>query len=154
MKSLILTFLAAAVMQAAPIRVMLLDGQSGGTYHDWRATTPVLKKQLEETGLFQVDVVTAPLSGGDFSNFHPEFQKYQVIVSNLDSPTWPADLMTSFELYMKNGGGLVVVHAADNAFANWPAANQMIGGLMVSDLMIATFGSLSSIRNCLLRQCQ
>ena len=80
---------------------MLLDGQSGGPYHDWRATTPVLKKQLEQTGLFQVDVVTAPASGGDFSSFHPDFKKYQVVVSNLDSPDWPADLMTSFEQYMK-----------------------------------------------------
>ena len=127
MKPFILAFLAIAVAQAAPIRVMLLDGQSGGTYHDWRATTPVMKQQLEQTGLFQVDVVTAPVSGGDFSNFHPDFKKYQVVVSNLDSPEWPADLMTSFEKYVKDGGGLVVVHAADNAFANWPAYNEMIG---------------------------
>ena len=127
MKPLILAFLAIAVMNAAPIRVMLLDGQSGGPYHDWRATTPVLKNELEQTGLFQVDVVTAPASGGDFSNFHPDFKQYQVVVSNLDSPEWPADLMASFEQYVKNGGGLVVVHAADNAFANWPAYNEMIG---------------------------
>src|SRR3954453_699310 len=99
MKSLIFTFLAIAVAHAAPIRVMLLDGQSGGTYHDWRATTPVLKKQLESTGLFQVDVVTAPVTGGDFSSFHPDFKKYQGVVSNLDSPNWPADLMSSFEQY-------------------------------------------------------
>ena len=127
MKSFILGLVAVALAQAAPIRVMLLDGQSGGPYHDWRATTPVLKKQLEQTGLFQVDVVTAPASGGDFSSFHPDFKNYQVIVSILDSPDWPADLMASFEQYMKNGGGLVVVHAADNAFANWPAYNEMIG---------------------------
>jgi uncharacterized protein len=120
-------FCATALLTAAPIRVMLLDGQSGGTYHDWRATTPVLKQQLEQTGLFQVDVVTAPLSGGDFSNFHPDFAKYQVIVQNLDSPDWPADLMASFEQYMKNGGGLVVVHAADNAFPKWKEFNLMIG---------------------------
>jgi type 1 glutamine amidotransferase len=127
MKPFILAFLAIAVAHAAPIRVMLLDGQSGGPYHDWRATTPVLKKQLEQAGLFQVDVVTAPASGGDFSNFHPDFTKYQVVVSNLDSPEWPVDLMSSFEQFVKNGGGLVVVHAADNAFANWPEYNQMIG---------------------------
>ena len=45
---------------AAPIPVMLLDGESAGSYHAWRLTTPVLKLELEETGLFQVDVVTAP----------------------------------------------------------------------------------------------
>ena len=27
---------------------------------------------------------------------------------------------------MAGGGGLVVVHAADNAFSNWPAWNEMI----------------------------
>jgi uncharacterized protein len=126
MKTFLLIF-CATLLSAAPIRVMLLDGQSGGTYHDWRATTPVLKQELEETGLFQVDVVTAPVSGGDFSTFHPDFAKYQVIVQNLDSPEWPADLMASFEQYVKNGGGLVVVHAADNAFPKWKEFNVMIG---------------------------
>jgi type 1 glutamine amidotransferase len=128
MKSWILiSLMATAALQAAPIQVMLLDGQSGGPYHDWKATTPVLKKQLEATGLFQVEVVTAPPSNGDFSQFKPDFKKYQVVVSNLDSPEWPAHLMTAFEEYMKGGGGLVVVHAADNAFPNWPAYNLMIG---------------------------
>jgi len=35
--------------------------------------------------------------------------------------------MTPFEQYMRDGGGLVVVHAADNAFPNWKAYNDMIG---------------------------
>ena len=126
-KFLFAGLLTAAVLAGAPIRVMLLDGQSGGPYHDWKATTPVLKHELEQTGLFQVDVVTAPASGGDFSNFKPDFSKYQVIVSNLDSPTWPDDLRSSFEQYVGNGGGLVIVHAADNAFPNWTAFNEMIG---------------------------
>ena len=39
---------------ADPIRVMLLDGESGGPYHKWAIISPLLKKQLEETGLFQV----------------------------------------------------------------------------------------------------
>ncbi len=127
MKHCILILMAIAASQAAPIKVMLLDGQSGGTYHDWKATTPVMKQQLESTGLFEVEVVTAPPSGGDFTQFKPDFKKYQVVVSNLDSPEWPAQLMTAFEEYMKLGGGLVVVHAADNAFPKWPAYNLMIG---------------------------
>src|SRR5919205_919040 len=71
---------------AGPIRVMLLDGESGGPYHKWQLTSQALRKELEETGLFQVEVVTAPPSGSDFSNFKPEFAKYQVIVSNYDAP--------------------------------------------------------------------
>src|SRR5450755_221731 len=100
-----------ALYPAAPVRIMLLDGESGGPYHKWQLTTPVLKKELEETGMFQVDVVTLPAK--------PEFSKYQVVVSNLDSAEWPADLKLSFTDYMQKGGGFVVVHAADNAFAGW-----------------------------------
>ena len=40
---------------AIPIPVLILDGQSGGPYHDWRNVTPVLKKQLEEAGLFRAE---------------------------------------------------------------------------------------------------
>jgi type 1 glutamine amidotransferase len=109
------------------IRVMILDGQSGGAYHNWRLTTPVLKKELEETGLFDVTVMTAPASDGDFSNFEPNLSHYQAIVMNYDGPDWPEDLRARFEHYVSNGGGLVVVHAADNAFPDWAAYNQMIG---------------------------
>lgn len=127
---LVLTiFLLTTVSYAAsPIKVLLIDGQSAGPYHQWKLTTPVLKKELEETGLFQVTVATAPESpSGDFSQFHPDLNTYQVVVSNLDSPDWPQDLKAQFEHYMQNGGGLVVVHAADNAFPNWTAFNQMAG---------------------------
>ena len=108
---------------------MLLDGESGGTYHAWKLTTPVLKKELDETGLFQVDVVTAPPAGADFSAFKPEWSKYQVIVWNYDAPNdrWPQALKDSFEQYVKNGGGVVIVHASDNAFGSWDQFNEMIG---------------------------
>lgn len=113
--------------KASPIRVLILDGQSGGPYHNWKLTTPILREELEETGLFQVTVITAPPSDGDFSGFDPKFSNYQVIVSNYDAPDWPEALRSQFEQYISNGGGLVVVHAADNAFPNWPAYNLMIG---------------------------
>jgi type 1 glutamine amidotransferase len=119
----------ASARAAVPIRVMLLDGESAGAYHKWRVTTPVLKKELDETGLFNVDVVTAPAAGADVSGFSPAFNRYQVVVFNYDAPDerWPASLRTSFEDFVKSGGGLVVVHAADNAFPGWPAFNEMIG---------------------------
>jgi len=110
---------------AGPIRVMILDGQSAGAYHNWKLTTPVLKKELEETGLFSVTVVT--VSDADLSGFKPEFGKYQAVVMNYDAPDWPADLRARFERYVSGGGGLVIVHAADNAFPSWPAYNEMTG---------------------------
>src|SRR5689334_15697237 len=112
--------LALGGVRAAPsTRVMLLDGESAGPYHKWRLTSPVLKKALEETGLFAVDVVTAPAAGADAAAFAPDFAHYQAVVMNYDAPDerWPARIKTSFENFVKDGGGLVVVHAADNAFA-------------------------------------
>ncbi len=121
--------LCAASASAArrPIRVAIVDGESGGPYHNWRLTTQVLKKELEETGLFQVTVLTAPPSNGDFSHFQPEFGRFQAIVMNYDGPDWPEELRAQFEKYVSSGGGLVIVHAADNAFPNWPAYNLMTG---------------------------
>jgi type 1 glutamine amidotransferase len=126
---LALTSIGAA---APPIRVLLLDGESAGPYHKWRATTPVLKQELDETGLFSVEVVTAPSAGAGeavSAGFAPAFSRYQVVVLNYDAPDerWPASIKSSFEGFVRNGGGLVAVHAADNAFPSWPAFNEMIG---------------------------
>jgi len=112
---------------AAKIPVAIVDGQSGGAYHNWMLTTQVLKRELEETGLFDVTVITAPQSDGDFSNFNPRFNQYKALVMNYDGPDWPSALETQFEQYVSAGGGLIIVHAADNSFPNWPAYNQMIG---------------------------
>lgn len=121
-------WLAQGGFAASPIRTLIIDGQNN---HDWKRTTPVLKQILESSGLFQVDVLTAPPKGGDFSTFHPEFAKYQVVVSNYNEfPTgdkWPEEVKTAFEQYMRAGGGFVSYHAADNAFPDWPAYNLMIG---------------------------
>lgn len=112
------------VEAAAPIRVALIDGQNN---HDWRQTTPVLKKLLEEVGLFQVEVITTPPDHGDFKSFTPDFAKYQVVVLNYNGEDWPTSVKSDFERYMRNGGGFVSVHAADNAFPAWREYNLMIG---------------------------
>jgi hypothetical protein len=125
---LTLMFPGVLSMQAAPVRVLILDGQSN---HRWQLTTPVLKKVLDETGMFQTDVLSSPARGGNFSAFKPEFGKYQVVVMNYnnadDTPEWPPDVMRSFESYLHDGGGLVAVHSADNSFPGWRDYNLMIG---------------------------
>ncbi len=123
----LLALWSSVAMAAPPIRVMILDGASAAAYHDWKLGTQIMKRELEETGLFEVTVVSVPSSDGDFSNTHPNFAKYQVVVLNYDSQDWPAPLKSEFETYMKNGGGLVVVHGADNAFPDWAAFNEMTG---------------------------
>jgi uncharacterized protein len=124
-----LCLLTVQSLGAAPIRVMILDGESGGPYHRWQVTTPVLKAMLAETGLFTVDVVTAPTTTGLLTDFKPRFTDYAVVVLNYDAPDdrWPEPLKRAFEDYVTGGGGVAVVHAADNAFPAWKAFNEMIG---------------------------
>jgi len=116
-----------SLRHAAKIPVAIVDGQSGGAYHNWKLTTQVMRFELEETGLFDVTVITAPESGGDFTSFNPNFARYKALVMNYDGPDWPAGLKSQFEQYVSAGGGVVIVHAADNSFPDWPAYNQMIG---------------------------
>jgi hypothetical protein len=121
-------FAALLSSAATPIPIMILDGESGGPYHDWRQVTPVLKKMLDETGLFKTTVVTAPATT-DFSTFAPAWAEFGAVVMNYDAPDerWPSALKASFEKYVGDGGGVVAVHAADNAFPGWAAYNEMIG---------------------------
>jgi type 1 glutamine amidotransferase len=113
------------------IPVMLLDGQNN---HDWRTTSPVIKKWLDETGLFETTVMTAPaVVSQEFAGFNPELSRYRVVVMNYnngitaDAPEWGPELKIAFERFVSDGGGLVPIHAADNGFTNWKAFNEMIG---------------------------
>lgn len=132
MSKAILTILLGSFLgiaqAAAPVRALIIDGQNN---HDWKHTTPVLKKILEDTGLFQVDVLTTPPKGGDFSSFKPEFDKYKLVIGNYNEfpagDKWPEDVKSAFEQYIRGGGGFVSYHAADNAFPEWKAYNLMIG---------------------------
>jgi type 1 glutamine amidotransferase len=106
------------------IRALIIDGQNN---HDWKATTPLIKKALEDSGRFTVDVATSPPAGQIISDFHPKFSDYDVVVSNYNGDRWPAATEKDFEAYITGGGGFVSVHAADNSFPDWPAYNRMIG---------------------------
>ena len=63
------------------------------------------------------------------SEFSIDFKKYDLVVTNLglDAALWPDATRKAFESYMKSGGGLLVVHAANNAWGNWEEYNKMIG---------------------------
>jgi type 1 glutamine amidotransferase len=120
-------FLAAAPAPAAEkLKALIVDGQNN--HACWPKTTPMMKKYLEDTGLFTVDVVTHAPKGED-PNFKPAFGNYAVVVSNFGhgAASWPAETRTAFEDYMTKGGGFVAVHAADNSFPEWAAYNKMIG---------------------------
>ncbi|MDX1700863.1 MAG: ThuA domain-containing protein [Melioribacteraceae bacterium] len=62
-----------------------------------------------------------------WEKWHPDFHKYDVVVSNYNGQPWPKEIEKDFENYMKQGGGFVAIHAANNAFSEWEEYNKMIG---------------------------
>ena len=109
------------------IRLLIVDGQNN---HDWPRATKILKEILEGSGLFAVDVSTSPSANATketWDKWRPQFAQYRVVLSNYNGCSWPKEVEKSLEEYVSNGGGLVIYHAANNSFLNWPAYNEMIG---------------------------
>lgn len=121
----LMTFFAAPLWAEEPkLKALIVDGQNN--HGVWPKTSQMMKGYLEETGLFRVDIATTKKEGTD-PDFKPEFKKYDVVVSNYNGADWPAETQKAFVEYMRNGGGFVVVHAANNAFGNWKEYNEIIG---------------------------
>jgi type 1 glutamine amidotransferase len=120
---LALALLASPTNAADKLKVLIVDGQNN---HNWKATTPILKQWLEASGRFTVDVATSP-AGNDLTGFAPKFADYAVVVSNYNGAAWPKETQQALVDYVKNGGGLVIVHAANNSFGDWKQYNEMIG---------------------------
>jgi len=122
-----LLLLAASFSAASAepkLKALIVDGQNN---HNWKETTPYLQKHLETTGLFTVDVATTPPRGKDMSSFKPKFADYNVVVANYTGAEWPKETQQALMEYMSDGGGLVIFHAASNAFPKWKEWNEMIG---------------------------
>ena len=117
-------FAAAEQAEVGILRALLIDGQNN---HKWQETTPLIKQTLLATGVFAVDVATSPPKDGDINQFDPTFEGYDVVVSNYNGRPWSRKTQQAFETFVDGGGGFVSVHAADNAFPDWPAYNRMIG---------------------------
>ena len=122
----ILLFLSAIELQGKPIKVMLLTGQTDN-YHNWQVTSSHLKAILDNDSIFKTDVVLIPQERTELENFKPDFLAYQVIVLNLNAPYWPSIMKIKFENYVRNGGGVVVIHEANNAFPDWKEYNMITG---------------------------
>lgn len=56
----------------------------------------------------------------------PDFDRADVVILNYNGRDWPQHVRDDFVEYVKGGGGVVLVHAANNAFRNWDEFNEMI----------------------------
>lgn len=104
------------------IDVLYITGHTD-KYHSWEIMSAYQVALLREVGIFRVDVVTLPQQ---VTHEKLSFNAYDVVVFNMNEVTWPERLKKQFERYIRKGGGLVVVHEADNAFPEWSAFNRMI----------------------------
>ena len=105
------------------LKALIIDGQNN---HSWKTTSPILKAAMEASGRFTVDVATSPGKGPELANFKPNFKAYDVLVSNYNGDDWAPETRQAFEDFVRNGGGFVSVHAADNSFPGWLEYNKMI----------------------------
>ena len=122
-----------AVPEAGYARVLVVDGQNN---HDWPRATVILKRILEDSGRFSVEVSTTPPRDAPpdaWAAWRPDFANFDVVVSNFNGghtakgTHWPREVEQALEDYVRNGGGFVSFHAANNSFPNWHAYNEMIG---------------------------
>ncbi len=116
--------LAPAALAAPALKALIVTGQNN---HNWPVSSPVIKTMLEDTGLFTVDTAKSPKEGADMSGFTPKFADYGVVVLDYTGDNWPEPTRKAFVDYVANGGGVVVIHAADNAFPDWTEYNEIIG---------------------------
>ena len=119
--------LACTVSARKPIKTLLITGQNN---HNWQVSHVVLKQILENSGRFDVDFAISPEQGKDMSGFVLDFSPYQLVVLDYNGDSWPEETNRRFLEYVQNGGGVVIYHAADQAFSKWPGVKKIcaLGG--------------------------
>jgi len=110
---------------AESLKALIVNGQMN-RWHNWKVSSPVLQRLLEETELFEVDAATVS-SKEDVEDFKPDFASYELVVLDYDGPYWPEETKKAFVEYVRKGGGVVVYHSSDNAFPKWGQYNEIIG---------------------------
>lgn len=120
-------FSACASPASSPIKTLLITGQNN---HNWQVSHVVLKQILESSGMFTVDYAISPEAGKDMSGFVIDFTPYDLIVLDYNGDSWPATTNQRFLDFVAGGGGVIVYHAADNAFRGWKEYNEIcaLGG--------------------------
>jgi len=121
---LLVTSCKQAPVSQAPYQALIITGQNN---HTWQGSSPILKKILENSDLFSVDIIQSPEAKADMSGFKPVFSNYDVVVLDYNGDAWPAETKKAFEEYVSQGGGVVSYHAADNSFREWKEYNKMTG---------------------------
>jgi len=133
--------LFAAISAAAPLRILIITGDSDYPNHDWRATTPFLQNALMASGRFDVRVTEEPrgLTTDALAG-------YDAVLLNYNGPRWGALAEKALETFIRSGKGMVALHGvsygplmgmekgpngrwvrSEKKGAEWPAYKAMLG---------------------------
>jgi hypothetical protein len=66
----VLISLVSACNNSKVYSTLIITGQNN---HNWKASSPVLKQILDETGMFTSEIMKTPEKGGDMNTFNPDF---------------------------------------------------------------------------------
>jgi HEAT repeat protein len=108
----------------AVIKTLIITGQNN---HNWKASSPILEKILDDAALFEADVAKSPPRGGNMAEFSVDFTEYELVVLDYNGDDWAEPMKKAFLEFVRSGGGLVVYHATSNAFPKWEEFNKIIG---------------------------
>ena len=128
----------ASLFKEGAIRALILTGQNN---HDWRDTTPLLRRILLNTGRFDVRVNEEPAGMTDAT-----LAPYDVVILNYNGPRLGPVAEKALQDFLRSGKGLVGVHGANWAFSGlvvlgdgsvpteilespWKEYKEMIGGV-------------------------
>lgn len=102
-----------------PIQTLLLTGANN---HDWARSAPFLRDLLQTSGRFEVTLSEDPsqVLSDDLSGIELFFLDY-------NGPLWSETAQHNFLSAVQNGAGVVIYHAADNAFKGWTEYEKMVG---------------------------
>ena len=111
----------------AKIKVLVIGGQNN---HDWAKSTPYMEQILKRSDRFDVTVSNTPAHNAPqaaWDAWKPKFADYGCVVLDYNGQPWPIDVQQRFVDYVFGGGGVVAIHASNNAFTGWKEYEQMVG---------------------------
>jgi len=128
----LVSFVISCAFGSAPaaektIKVMVIGGQNN---HDWAKSTPFMARILDAAPHIEATVKNAPPGGAPkeaWDAWRPEFKAFDCIVLDYNGDMWPEPVKTAFVEYIRDGGGAVVIHAANNSFTGWKEFERMVG---------------------------
>lgn len=97
--------------EPASLNAIVITDQSGESDKN-------IQTILENTGLFDVDIEKGT---------SPNFSKCDLVVLNVDKGNWEDKTKEAFVAYVKNGGGVIVLGNAGNAFSDWSEYQNIVG---------------------------